>query len=81
MQYSFSFHNSHLFVLSRLTASQLEDQLSVISRTDKAGLMRSDVSRADKLSAKTRLGLGATRQVLDVLDNEESGELKTRLGL
>ena len=55
--------------------------LSVISRTDKAGLMRSDVSRADKLSAKTRLGLGATRQVLDVLDNEESGELKTRLVL
>ena len=55
--------------------------LSVISRTDKAGLMRSDVSRADKLSAKTRLGLGATRQVLDSLDNEESGELKTRLVL
>ena len=48
--------------------------LSVISRTDKAGLMRSDVSR-DKLSAKTRLGSASARRVLDALDNEESGEL------
>ena len=45
--------------------------LSVISRTDKAGLMRSDVSR-DKLSAKNRLG--SARRVLDTLDNEESGK-------
>ena len=59
--------------------SPVEDAavLSVISRTDKAGLMRSDVSRArDKLSAKTRLG--SARQVLDALDNEESGELSSQ---
>ena len=46
--------------------------LSVISRTDKAGLMRSDVDR-EKRSAKNRLG--SARRVLDALDNEESGEL------
>ena len=59
--------------------SPVEDAavMSVISRTDKAGLMRSDVSRArDKLSAKTRLG--SARQVLDALDNEESGELSSQ---
>ena len=59
--------------------SPVEDAavMSVISRTDKAGLMRSDVSRArDKLSAKTRLG--SARQVLDALDNEESGEISER---
>ena len=45
--------------------------LSVISRTDKAGMMRSDVHR-EKLSAKTRLG--RSRGVLDSLDNGESGQ-------
>ena len=41
--------------------------LSVISRTDKAGVMRSDVTR-DVLSAKTRLGL------VDRREQEESGQ-------
>ena len=41
--------------------------LSVISRTDKAGVMRSDVTR-DVLSAKTRLGL------VDKREHEESGQ-------
>ena len=40
----------------------------MISRTDKAGVMRSDLIR-DKLSARTRLGLSSRRE-----EKEETGQ-------